>query len=232
MTTRSSTEALTQAAASLVQETDTTAVLAQLVEDAAEFVPADAAALLARTPWGAFEVLSSTSHKVVELELYQALAEAGPCVDACRTGRATQGVGEAEIVARWADVGEAIVKAGFQAVHAFPMRWRGRALGGLNLFSVRPDDLDPTSAALAQNFADFATLAVLQPEALADDVLAGRMNAALEGRVIIEQAKGVIAYTKGLDMSDAYDDLVQLARAQSSTLGQAAAAVVREAQSR
>jgi len=93
MTTRSSTEALTQAAAILVQETDTTAVLAQLVEDAAEFVPADAAALLARTPWGTFEVLSSTSHKVVELELYQAQAAAGPCVDVCRTGRATQGVG-------------------------------------------------------------------------------------------------------------------------------------------
>jgi transcriptional regulator with GAF, ATPase, and Fis domain len=232
MTTRSSTEALTQAAAILVQETDTTAVLAQLVEDAAEFVPADAAALLARTPSGTFEVLSSTSHKVVELELYQAQAAAGPCVDVCRTGRATQGVGAEEIVARWSHVGEAIVKAGFLAVHAFPMRWRGKTLGGLNLFSVRAEHLDATSAALAQNFADFATLAVLQPAALADDVLAGRMAAALEGRVIIEQAKGVIAYTKGLDMSEAYDELVQQARAQSTTLGQAAAAVVREAQSR
>jgi hypothetical protein len=232
MTTRNPQDALSRAVASLVQESDTTTVLAQLVDDAAEFVPASASALLARVPGGAFEVLSSTSHRVVELELYQAQAEAGPCVDACRTGRAARGVGKDDLVARWADVGEAIVDAGFLAVHAFPMRWRGQALGALNLFSVDADPLDAAASALAQNFADFATLAVLQPEVLADDVLADRMVAALEGRVIIEQAKGVIAYVRGVDMSAAYDELVGRARAQGWTLGQAAHEVVREAQAR
>ena len=232
MTTRDVTQAIADAAASLVQEHDATTVLARLVADAAEFVPADAGAFLVRLPSGAFEVLSSTSHKVVELELYQVQAEAGPCVDACRTGRSTQGIGRDEILARWPEVGEAILDAGFLAVHAFPMVWRGRALGGLNLFSVGADELDAASSALAQNFADFATLAILQPEVVADEVLEERMAAALEGRVVIEQAKGVIAHLEGLDMAASYEELVRLARSNRSTLVQAATEVIRGAQSR
>ena len=232
MTKRSSAQALANAAASLVQENDVTSVLARLVRDAAQFVPAAAAALLVRTGDGSFEVLSATSHRVVEVELYQAQAEAGPCVDACRTGRATRGVGRAEIVSSWGDVGEAIVAAGFLAVHAFPMHWRGKALGGLNLFSAHAESLDATSTELAQNFADFATLAVLQPDSLSDEVLAERMASALDGRVTIEQAKGVLAYRLGLDMASAYDELSRIAQERRSTLGQAAADIVREARTR
>ena len=232
MTTRDSTQAIADAAASLVQEHDTTTILARLVADAAEFVPADAGAFLARLPSGAFDVLSSTSHKVVELELHQVQTETGPCVDACRTGRATQGIGRDEILARWPDVGRAIVDAGFLAVHAFPMIWRGRALGGLNLFSTGADELGVASAVLAQNFADFATLAILQPEAVADEVVEERMSAALEGRVVIEQAKGVIAHLQGLDMAASYDELVNLARANRWTLVQASAEVIRGAHAR
>jgi GAF domain-containing protein len=232
MTTRDVAQAIADAAASLVQDHDTTTVLARLVEDAAEFVPADAGAFLVRLPSGVFDLLSSTSHKVVELELYQVAAQAGPCVDACRTGRATHGIGREDILSRWPDVGRAILDAGFLAVHAFPMVWRGKALGGLNLFSVGADELSADSAALGQYFADFATLAILQPEAVADQVLEERMTVALEGRVVIEQAKGVIAQLQGLDMAESYEELVRRARSNRWTLVQAASDVIRQAHAR
>ncbi|WP_051640355.1 GAF and ANTAR domain-containing protein [Cellulomonas sp. URHE0023] len=232
MTTRSSTQALADVAASLVQEHDTTTILAQLVQDAAEFVPADAGAFLVRLPGGAFDLLSSTSHKVSALELFQVQTEVGPCVDACNTGQATHGIGRDDILGRWPDVGQAILDAGFLAVHAFPMVWRGRALGGLNLFSVEAAELSATSAALAQNFADYATLAILQPEVVAEEVLAERMSAALDGRVVIEQAKGVLAFQQGLDMGSAYEELVRLSRTRRATLAQVASDVLRAAQTR
>jgi hypothetical protein len=148
------------------------------------------------------------------------------------TGLATAGVGREQIIGRWPGVGEAIVAAGFLAVHAFPMRWRGTSLGGLNLFTVEAVTLSAESAALAQNFADFATLAILQPDTVAESVLVERMTAALDARVVIEQAKGVLAYTHGLDMDAAYDELVRVARSRRTTLGIAASQVVHEAQAR
>ena len=232
MSARTSTQALADAARSLVEQHDVTSVLAQIVADCAQFVPADAAAFLARSAGGGLEVLSATSHKVVELELYQAQANAGPCVDATNSGEPTDGVGGAQIVERWPEVGQAIVDAGFHAVHAFPMRWRGAALGGLNLFSTSAGALDEGSRALAQNFADFATLAIVQPDALAYGDLVQKVTDALEGRILVEQAKGVLAYTRGLNMAAAYDELVARASSRHATLGVVAAEVLREAQRR
>ena len=108
MTTRTSAQALADAASNLVQRHDVTSVLAQLVQDAAQFIPADAAAFLARTADGAFELLSASSHRAVELELYQSQANTGPCIDASRTGSALAVVGREQLVSRWPDVGRAI----------------------------------------------------------------------------------------------------------------------------
>jgi len=232
MTARTSAQALADVASALVEDHEITGLLARLVSDCAQLLPADAAALLVRTADGGFELLSATSHRVDELQLYQAQQEAGPCVEAARTGEPSCTVGRPQIVARWSDVGQEIVDAGFGSVHAFPMHWRGRAIGGLNLFAVAETELSAASTVLAQSFADFATLAIVQPASLGDDDLAERITAALEGRVVVEQAKGVLAYQLGLDMAGAYDELVTRSTANGSTLAQVAQNVVRSAQAR
>lgn len=232
MTARTSAQALADVASALVEDHEITGLLARLVADCAQLLPADAAALLVRIPDRGFELLSATSHRVDELEVYQAQREAGPCVDATRTGEPTSAVGAPQIVARWADVGQEIVAAGFGSVHAFPMHWRGHAIGCLNLFSAAAVELSDASTVLAQSFADFATLAIVQPAALADDDLTERITAALEGRVVVEQAKGVLAHQLGLDMAAAYDELIARTAANGSTLAQVAHTVVRAAQAR
>lgn len=232
MTARTSAQALADVASALVEDHEITGLLARLVSDCAQLLPADAAALLVRTADGGFELLSATSHRVDEIELYQAQRTDGPCVDATRTGEPTRAVGRVQIVERWPHVGQEIVDAGFGSVHVFPMHWRGHAIGGLNLFAVAEEELSAASGVLAQSFADFATLAIVQPVALADDDLTERITAALEGRVVIEQAKGVLAFQLGLDMAAAYDELLSRTAANGTTLAQVAENVVRAAQAR
>ncbi|WP_315093865.1 GAF and ANTAR domain-containing protein [uncultured Cellulomonas sp.] len=229
MSERTPERALAHLLGTLVRDHDDADLFADLVRDCAALLPADAAAVLVRDSHHGLELLSSTSHRATELELYQAQVGAGPCAEAARTGEAVSAVGAADITARWPDVGRAIVDAGFLSVHAFPMVWHGRPLGGLNVFSNRPEPMTPASLVLAQNFADVAALSLVQPLVLSDADLSERVGAALRGRIVVEQAKGVLAETLGVDMGTAYDDLVHRALENGSTLSETARAVVRDA---
>lgn len=232
MSAHNAEQALAQMLGALVREHETADVLAELVHDCATLLPADAAALLVTNGRGSLELLSATSHRASELEIYQAQHRSGPCVDALRHGDQVVAVGADDIVTRWPDVGTVIVESGFQAVHALPMVWHGRVLGGLNVFSEEPVPLDGAALQLAQNFADVASLALAQPGMLEDDELDERISAALEGRVVIEQAKGVLAQTLGADMAVAYDELLRRTLDAGSTLSVTAREVIREAHRR
>ena len=230
MTDRIPTQAVTELLADLVRERESTDVFSRLVRDCRQDLGADAVALLVTTAHHGLELLSATSHRAAELEVYQAQQRTGPCVDVTRSGEALGAVGSDDIVARWPDVGRAIVEAGFLAVHAFPMTWRGHTIGGLNVFRGSPDPLDTQSSAVAQNFADIATLALVQPDELTQDELDERVETALAGRVVIEQAKGVLVQTLDLELSEAYERLVDQALRQGTTVTEAARRVIRDAQ--
>jgi hypothetical protein len=225
-------QALAQMLGALVREHETADVLSELVLECAASLPADAAALLVTNGRGSLELLSATSHRASELEVYQAQHRSGPCVDVLRHGDRVVAVGADDIITRWPDVGNVIVESGFQAVHALPMTWHGRVLGGLNVFSAEAVPLEGASLQLAQNFADVASIALAQPGMLEDDELDARIHAALEGRVVIEQAKGVLAQTLGVDMAAAYDELLRRTLDTRSTLSATAREVIREAQGR
>ncbi|WP_336707400.1 GAF and ANTAR domain-containing protein [Oerskovia sp. USHLN155] len=209
MIPRTSAQALAAVTSALLQDHDVTGLLAQLVQDSARFVPADAAGLLVLDETLMLEVLSATSHRTNELEVYQAQRDEGPCVDVVRAGKPVEAIGEDEIKGTWPKVGEEIVDAGFRAVFAFPLRWHARTIGGLNLFISEPRPLDDDSRQLAQSFADVAALVIVQPQRFEEVDLLASLRRALEGRVVIEQAKGVLAYQLGLDMAGAYDELVR-----------------------
>ena len=232
MTTHGPEQALTRILAAIVRDHELADLFADVVRDCASLLPADAAAILVDNGRHGLELLSATSHRTAELEVYQAQRSNGPCVDVLATGEAISATGTAEIVDRWPDVGQLVVASGFRAVHAFPMTWHGQTVGGLNVFSERPEPLSEASQALAQHFADAATLALLQPRGLDDDELAERVAAALEGRAVIEQAKGVLAQRLGLDMAAAYDNLVDRALHDAASLSATARQVIGEAQGR
>jgi ANTAR domain/GAF domain len=202
-------------------------ILAHLVAEAAHATGAGACALMALDSNDELSLLAAQSHRAVELEMLQIQRETGPCVDVINAGRPLQVSGAEAIQQRWDKVGTAVVDAGFQAVEAYPMRWRGTTLGGLNLFSA--DAQQPASGAVAQAFADMATLVVVQATSVDTDHVRARMHEALSARGIVEQAKGVIAYSESIDLGAAYAALLRRAEATRTPLTQTALDVVAEA---
>ena len=227
MTTKTPSQVFAELTGALVDEHDVTDVLARLLHHCLDLVGVDSAAFLVRTSTGSLDILGSTSHRTTELELYQAQQQEGPCIDAVDGARAVSALGRDALVAAWPHVGPVIVAAGWNSVHALPMRWRGGALGGLNLFSSSDAPLDDDRAAVAQAFADFAGLTLLQPAPLPEMV--GQVTAALNGRVVVERAKGALAYRGDLEMEAAYDELRARAHRAGVTLTDAARAVLDEA---
>ncbi|MET4224574.1 GAF and ANTAR domain-containing protein [Oerskovia enterophila] len=232
MNPRTSAQALAAVTSALLQDHDVTGLLAQLVQDSARFVPADAAGLLLQGEGDVLEVLSATSHRATELELYQAQHDEGPCADVVRTGHSIEVVGAGEVDQRWPRIGPEVTGAGFRSVYAFPLRWHGLTIGGLNLFAATDAPLDDSARQLAQTFADVAALVIVQPVQVDQVDLLASLRRALEGRVVVEQAKGVLAYQLGIDMAAAYDELVRRSHQDGLSLTETAAATITRAQQR
>jgi GAF domain-containing protein len=212
MSLQSSAHALAEVTAALVREHDVTDLLTVVLRDCIEVLPVDGAAILVLRPGGALELLSASSHRMEELELYQAQNDEGPCVDVAHSGQPVMAQLD-EVQRRWPAFAKVMSASGYSSVHAFPLRWRGGPMGGLNLFSRAQRLLDAAEREIAQNFADLAALAVLRPiEPRSEATVERSVSAALEGRVVVEQAKGVLAHRLGFEMSDAYDELVRRAR--------------------
>ena len=174
------------------------------------------------------ELLASTSHRAYELELYQLQVDEGPCVEAVRTRAAVTAAGSEQIAARWPSVTQAMQQAGFEAVFAAPMLWRGEALGALNLFFADEGSADEI-AELAQTFADMVTIAIVHSGQLTALDLAERFRAALDERIVIERAKGVLAYIEDVPLDEAFELLLALAGDSGEPLGEVASRIIDKA---
>jgi hypothetical protein len=194
---------LARAASTLVGDHDVTDALARLVLDLADVAGAQAVAIVVLVEGDRLELLTSTAHRMNELEIFQVTNEEGPCIDSIRTGTTVSLEGEDAILRRWPLVGRAIVDAGFAGVHAFPMQWHGQVVGGLNVFSSSAAELEESATRLGQAVADVATLLIVQERHLSPDTVAERIRESLRGRVHSERAKGVISCQDHVDLARA-----------------------------
>ena len=98
-------------------------------------------------------------------------------------------------------------------------------LGALNLFRTEPVALSRADLATAQAFADVATIALLQSRALHDSqLIADQLQEALQSRIVIEQAKGILAQALGLEMDQAFARMRRHARSGERRLAEIAQA--------
>ena len=117
--------------------------------------------------------------------------------------------------------------AGYRAVHAMPLRLRAETIGVLNLFSVAGGPLSEADAQLGQALADVATIGLLQHRAIVHrQLLAEQLQAALNSRVLLEQAKGVIAERLQIGMADAFNALRAHARRHNQRLSDLARGII------
>ena len=128
---------------------------------------------------------------------------------------------------RWPGFARAMSTAGFGTVLATPMRWHDRVLGGLNLFWSASRTPAHDELELAQAFADIATLALMQsPGVDGPEFVAQKLRTALQGRVVIERAKGVLAQTDDLEMDAAFARLVEVSQETGRPLAQVAKGIL------
>ncbi|WP_243064553.1 GAF and ANTAR domain-containing protein [Humibacter sp. RRB41] len=219
--------AFVKLADSLVTDFDVIDLLHWLVQECTDILDTQAGGLMLVNPAGSLELVASTSEDVELVEVFQLAAGDGPCLDCFRTGTAvTVGDIEAESV-RWPAFCVEALRFGFRSVHATPLRLRGQIIGTMNLFSHYTGALIDTDISVAQALADVATIGILQERsARSAQIVTEQLQRALDSRILLEQAKGVIAATAGLSMSDAFVAMRSYARNRSVPLRQVADDVI------
>lgn len=183
--------------------------------------------ILADARSGELHVMASSSEDADLLEVVQLGAADGPCLECFRTGKALT-IGDLEQTdGRWPAFTAAALDRGFRSMHATPMRLRDRVIGTMNLFGREVGELNTRDIALGQALTDVATIGILQERLLRESKVVGdQLQHALESRIVIEQAKGVLAQSAALSMDDSFRSMRSYARSQGLPLQAVAAQVV------
>jgi len=218
-------EAFVTLADTLVADYDVIDVLHQLTIECVELLPVDAAGLLLSDQRGTLQMAAASTERARVVELFQLQSDEGPCLDCFRTSRPIAAP-DLRGMTEWPRFIAHTLDTGFRSVHAVPMRLRTETIGALNLFGIQPRALGPDELRIAQALADVATIGILQERAIRRrDVLAEQLQVALNSRVIIEQAKGVLAERGQLEMERAFEVLRRYARSTQQRLSDVALGV-------
>jgi GAF domain-containing protein len=218
---------LVEMADTLVDDYDIVDLLTGLTDRCVDLLGVSAAGVMLASPEGSLGLVASSSEAMRLLELFELQAQEGPCLDAFRTGQAVAHENLQAGSGRWPAFSTAALQAGFQSALALPLRLRDAIIGALNLLSATRTPMAEADVIVARAFADLATLSIIQHRATAEaHRLNEQLSVALNSRVVIEQAKGVISERAGVDLAEAFSRLRAYARNHNLRLTDVAAAAV------
>ncbi|PKV90058.1 GAF and ANTAR domain-containing protein [Streptomyces sp. TLI_146] len=213
----------------LVADFDVIDFLRLLTDRCVGMLGASAAGVLLADRDGDLRVMAASDEQVRLLELFQLQSDEGPCLDCFRTGTPVAVADLRTETARWPRFVARAQLHGFGAVQALPLRLRDEVVGALNLFRAVPGPFDPVGTPIAQALADVATISLLQQRSTQrTTVLNEQLQAALNSRVLIEQAKGKLAERQGIDMEEAFTALRGYARSHNRRLSDVARAFIED----
>ena len=217
-----------EVADTLVDEFDLIDFLHLLTDRAGSLVDAAAVGIVLADPRGRLEFMAGSNENVKLLELFQLQNKEGPCLEAFRTAQPVINVDLGAAGDRWPKFAPRATASGFQAVHAFPLRLRRQVIGAMNVFgATKGGDFHDTDVAVMQALADVASIALIQERAIHHgEVLTEQLQAALNSRVIIEQAKGAVAQARGISVDDAFTSIRSYARRNNRRLTDVAHTIV------
>jgi hypothetical protein len=206
--------AFVELADTLVDDYDVVDMLDRLVGHAVALLEAEAAGILLGNSRRELQVMACSSEAAELMELLQLQNEQGPCLDCFQNASPVSVPDLAAQAQRWPRFVAAVAQVGtFRSVHALPLRLRRESIGAMGLFHRTAGPLPEADLALGQALADAATIGILHERAVRrGDVVTEQLQSALTSRVVIEQAKGVLAQHTGLEMSDTFELLRGYAR--------------------
>jgi GAF domain-containing protein len=218
--------AFVRLADTLVSDFDIVEFLHGLSVDSVDIVGAEAAGVMLADGRGGLRLIASSEERMRLLELFELQGAQGPCLDAFSTGQAVQ-ASAADSRSRWPTFAPQASEVGFKTMCAVPLRVRTDVIGALNLFRGTDDPFTAAEMEIAQAMAEMAAIALIQERALRDrGVLAEQLQAALDSRVIIEQAKGMLAEYLTIPVDNAFQVLRKYARGHNRRLSEVASDVV------
>lgn len=221
------TETLVELSDTLVMGFDGIDFLHTLTERCVQLLGVDAAGILLADQRGTLNLVAASAEQARMLELFQLQNEEGPCLDCYRSGESVACADLAVAPQRWPRFATAAREQGFAAVQAVPMRLREQILGALNLFRCSPSAIPTEATAVAQSFANVATISILQVRALRhSEMVTEQLQSALNSRVLIEQAKGILAGRRRIGIAEAFTLMRTYARDHNRLLSQVARAVI------
>jgi transcriptional regulator with GAF, ATPase, and Fis domain len=211
----------------LVGDFDVIDVLTSLTSRCVELLDVAAAGILLADEEGFLRVIGSSTEEIQLLELFQLQRDEGPCLDCYRTG-AVVAHARLDTETPWPEFAAECLRAGFPSVCAVPLRLKDIVLGCLNLFMRDPTPLAVLDILLARALADVASIAIVQDQATRQAAIReGQLQHALNSRIAIEQAKGMLAEYGRVDMDQAFARLRGFARNHNRGLTEVAEALVR-----
>jgi hypothetical protein len=226
-------EAFVEVSDTLVDDFDVLEFLYSVTGRIAEFAGAVAGLHLA-VPFGQLRFMACSDEAPAVERLFEVDSQGGPSPEAFRTGLPVSCPGLAEpegpeTVHRWPEFESHALSLEFRWAYAIPMRLRGDVIGVVSLLGREPGAMGPDDQAVVRALVAVATIGMLQERAIRRGTLLVRqLQGALDSRVVIEQAKGVLAHAWGVSVDEAFATLRKFARSRQRRLSEVAATVVRE----
>ena len=222
-------EVFVEVADTLVGDFDLVEFLQKVTSYTSDLADTRAPGLLLAGPQGRLQLMAASDERAQMLELFQVQAHEGPCQDCYRTGEPVVNADLSVAEDKWPRFAPRATAAGYRSVHAFPLKLRDQVIGALNLFGTEVGDIDPADVRVVQSLADVATIGILQERAIRNsEMLTEQLQGALNSRVVIEQAKGMLAQILGVTPDQGFERLRSYCRSHSARLSEVAQALVND----
>jgi GAF domain-containing protein len=170
-----------------------------------------------------------TGDLALTLDEWQYAGRGGPCLEAATSG-ATVSVADIADENRWPGYLPHAIEAGVRSSLSVGLPVHEHVTGALNLYATKPNAFDEEATLMAQTFSGYAAVALANAHLYAATAtLAQQLQAAMETRAVIEQAKGIVMAERRCTPDEAFAILSQLSQDTNRKLRDVATTLVADA---
>jgi GAF domain-containing protein len=174
----------------------------------------------------AMRTVAAQSERAAALELIQQQYAVGPCVESQRTARPVLVADLTDHPRKWKEFTTVAATVGVVSVAAIPIRLGGAGLGVLDLYHDSQHRWTTEEVRLADRLARMAASYAFELYRARRTTI--QLQQALDSRVIIEQAKGMLAERMGITIDAAFGRIRAHSRNHHTPLRTVADAVVQQ----